>query len=116
MNDDFNSAGAIGAMFDLIKTYYKLVDEKGAAITEDRGALEQLKAAIVTFDEVLGLFPDGFPSSEERIPPDVLALTQARQSARENRDFKKADELRDQVEEKGYIIEDRPDGQRIRRK
>jgi cysteinyl-tRNA synthetase len=115
MDDDFNSAGAIGALFDLVKTYYKLVDEKGTTITQDRETLEQLRDAIVVSDDVLGLFPDGFPSSEEVVPQEVLALVEARQQARKNRDFKKADGLRDQVEQMGYVIEDRPDGQRVRR-
>ena len=116
MDDDFNSAAAIGSTFDLIKTYYKLVDEKGTTVTQNREAIEQLRDAIVTFDEVLGLFPDGFPSPEERVPQAVLALVNARQEARKNRDFKKADSLRDQVEQMGFLIEDRPDGQRIRKK
>ena len=116
MDDDFNSAGAIGAMFDLIKTYYKLVDEKGAAVKQDRGALELLRDTITVFDEVLGLFPHGFPSSEERVPDEILALVAARQEARKNRDFKKADSLRDQVERMGFLVEDRPDGFRVRRK
>jgi cysteinyl-tRNA synthetase len=116
MDDDFNSAGAIGSMFDLIKTYYKLVDDKGVAVKRDREALEQLKDTIVVFDEVLGLFPNGFPLSEEKIPNEILALVAARQEARKNRDFKKADSLRDQVEQMGFLIEDRPDGPRARRK
>ena len=116
MDDDFNSAGAIGAMFDLIKTYYKLVDEKGAAVEQDRGALELLRDTIIVFDEVLGLFPDEFPSSEEKVPDEILALVAARQEARRNRDFKKADSLRDQVEQMGFLVEDRPDGFRVRRK
>jgi len=116
MDDDFNSAGAIGAMFDLIKTYYKLIDEKGAMVTQDREALEQLRDAVITFDEVLGLFTDGFPPSEETVPKEVMNLVTARQQARESRDFEKADSLRDQVEQMGFLIEDQPDGQRVRRK
>ncbi len=116
MDDDFNSAGAIGSVFELVKTYYKLVDEKGTMVTKDRESLERLKGAIGTFDEVLGLFPDGFPSSEEDVPQQVLAVVSARQEARKNRDFKKADTLRQQIEQMGYVIEDRPDGQRVRRK
>ncbi|MDH3215671.1 MAG: cysteine--tRNA ligase [Candidatus Krumholzibacteria bacterium] len=116
MDDDFNSAGAIGSVFDLVKNYYKLVEEKGSAVTQDRSALENLRDAIIVFDRVLGLFPDGFPPPEERIPREVLALVEARQQARKARDFKKADTLRDQVDQMGYVIEDRPDGQRIRKK
>jgi cysteinyl-tRNA synthetase len=116
MDDDFNSAGAMGSIFELIKAYYKLVDEKGIVVTQDRDTLELLKAAIVTFDEVLGLFPDEFPSSEETIPQHILALVTARQEARQNKDFEKADALRMQVDHLGYVIEDRAEGQRVRRK
>jgi cysteinyl-tRNA synthetase len=116
MDDDFNSAGAIGSVFDLIKTYYKLVDDEGAAVTKDRGAVQSIKDAIVVFDRVLGLFPDGFPSSQEPIPQKILTLVADRQRAREQQDFIKADALRNQVERMGYVIEDRPDGQRVRKK
>jgi cysteinyl-tRNA synthetase len=116
MDDDFNSAGAIGSMFDLVKTYYKLHDEKGAAVARDRAALEAVKEAIVLFDEVLGLFTDGFPAAIVEIPREVLDLVEQRQQARMDRDFQKADALRDQVASMGYVIDDRPDGQRVRRK
>ncbi|MEE9271462.1 MAG: cysteine--tRNA ligase [Candidatus Krumholzibacteria bacterium] len=116
MDDDFNSAGAIGAVFDLVRTYYKLVDKSGETITKDGEALGQLKDAIVTFDKILGLFAAGVPTASEEIPEDVAALVEARRQARQDRDFEKADALRDQVSALGYIVEDRPDGERVRRK
>lgn len=116
MDDDFNSAGAIGSMFDLIKTYYKLIDEKGATLAQDRDALEELRETIELFDTVLGLFPDGFPAAAVDIPAEVTALVEQREQARKDRDFQKADSLRDQVSALGYGIEDRPDGQRVRKK
>jgi cysteinyl-tRNA synthetase len=116
MDDDFNSAGALGAVFDLIKTYYKLVDKKGATVTEDREALQSLKDAIVVFDEVLGVFPDGFPTDVDEASPEILALVDARQQARKDRNFKRADEIRDELDAKGYIIEDSSEGSRVRKK
>ncbi len=116
MDDDFNSAGAIGAMFELIKTYYKLVDEGGATLTQDREALEARKGAVLVFDEVLGLFPHGLPTAAEDTPQDVRDLAEARVEARKAKDFQKSDELRDAIAEKGYLIEDRPDGYRLRKK
>ena len=115
MDDDFNSAGAIGAMFELIKTYYKLIDKKGAMVTQDREALEALKNAVVVFDEVLGLFPHGFPTASEDIPQEIRDLAEARVEARKAKDFQKSDELRDTIAEKGYLIEDRPNGYRLRK-
>jgi cysteinyl-tRNA synthetase len=116
MDDDFNSAGAIGSIFDLIKTYYKLVDEKGAAVTQDRGALETLKDAMIVFDKVLGIFPGGLPSHEGDTPAEVAALVAARQDARRSRDFRRADEIRGRLDGMGYVVEDTPEGPRVRRK
>jgi cysteinyl-tRNA synthetase len=116
MDDDFNTAGALGCAFDLVKTYYKLVDEKGVVVTQDRGALEALKEAIVTFDTVLGIFPNGFPSRAEDTPPEVAELVAARQEARKSKDFRKADEIRKKLDEMGYIIEDTSEGSRVRKK
>jgi cysteinyl-tRNA synthetase len=116
MDDDFNSAAALGSVFDLVKTYYKLVDENGAMITQDRGALDAVKEAIVTFDTVLGTFPHGFPSRAEHTPPAVVELVAARQEARKAKDFQKADEIRRRLDEMGYVIEDTAEGTRVRRK
>jgi cysteinyl-tRNA synthetase len=116
MDDDFNSAGAVGSIFDLVKTFYKLVDESGDKLTKDREALEYTKSAIVEFDGILGLFSSGFPAATEDIPKEVRELVDARQQARKDKNFAKADELRDRVQELGFIIEDRPDGVRVRKR
>jgi cysteinyl-tRNA synthetase len=116
MDDDFNTAGALGAVFDLVRTYYKLVEENGAEVTQDRGSIEAVKDAIVVFDKVLGMFPKGFPSRAAEVPDDILSLVAARVEARKARDFKKADEIRAQLDRLGYVIEDTADGSRVRRK
>jgi cysteinyl-tRNA synthetase len=116
MDDDFNSAGALGGVFDVVKTYYKLVDKKGSTVTDDREALQALKDAIIVFDEVLGIFPNGFPTRPEEAPAEILELVEARQQARKDRNFKKADEIRDELDEKGYIVEDSSEGSRVRKK
>jgi len=116
MEDDFNSAGAIGAVFDLIKTYYRQVDEKGAAITRDRDALRAVKDAIILFDNVLGIFSNGFPSAAGDAPPEIMAMVADRDQARKDRNFAKSDELRDKIDQAGYIIEDTPNGVRVRKK
>jgi len=116
MDDDFNTAGALGSVFDLVRTYYKLVDENGATVTQDRAALEAVKDAIVVFDGILGMFPNGFPSGTAEVPDDIMGLVAARVEARKARDFKKADEIRAQLDEMGYTVEDTADGSRVRRK
>jgi len=116
MDDDFNSAGAIGQTFELVKSYNVLLDTYGAALTQDRKALESAKKVLEEFDTILGLFRGGFPTASEEAPAEIVTLAEERQKARKNKDFKKADELRDRILDAGYTIEDTPQGPRIRRK
>lgn len=116
MDDDFNSAGAIGALFELVKTYNKMIDENASAVGRDRSALQAVKDAILNFDSVLGLFKEGFPGKLDEIPANIMELVDKRQEARKARDFALADKLRGEIERAGYIIDDRPDGARVRKK
>jgi cysteinyl-tRNA synthetase len=116
MDDDFNTAGALGSVFDLVRAYYKLVEENGATVTQDREALEAVKDAIVVFDTVLGMFPNGFPSRAGEAPDEILQLVSAREQARKSRDFKRADEIRAQLDGMGYAVEDTAEGSRVRKK
>jgi cysteinyl-tRNA synthetase len=116
MDDDFNSAGAIGQLFDLIKSYNVLLDENGPTLSQDRDALEAVQRVLEEFDSILGLFRDGFPKGVEEIPAEILSMLEERQNARKNKDFQRADELRDAIIDAGYIIEDTPQGARVRKK
>jgi len=117
MDDDFNSAGAIGQLFDLIKSYNVLLDHNGLILSQDREALEVAKRTIEEFDSILGLFKDGFPTgASEDAPAEILAMLEERQNARKNKDFQRADELRDAIIAAGYTIEDTPQGPRVREK
>ncbi len=116
MDDDFNSAGAIGHLFDLIKTYNVMLDENPGAVAQSRAGLEALRTAIEEFDRILGLFPDGFHRAAEDIPGEIAALVEERDNAKKNKDFKRADEIRDRVLAAGFLIEDTPAGARIRKK
>ena len=115
MDDDFNSAGAMGQIFDLIKTYNILVDSHGLALSRDREALEAFRETIIEFDSVLGLFKDGFPRGVEDVPTEILTMLQERQNARKDKDFQRADELRDAIVAAGYTIEDTSEGSRVRK-
>jgi len=116
MDDDFNSAGALGCIFELVKTYYRLADEGGSVVTQDRGALEAVREALSVFDRILGIFPAGLPTHAEEMPEEAIRLLAERQDARKARDFGKADEIRKQIEAMGFVLEDTPDGPRMRRK
>ena len=116
MDDDFNSAGAIGYLFELIKTYNVLQDEHGAALAGSREGLEAAWSALTEFDRVLGLFREGLPRSGEEIPAEIAAAVDERNNAKKNKDFQKADEIRQRLLAAGFVIEDTPAGSRVRRK
>jgi cysteinyl-tRNA synthetase len=116
MDDDFNSAGAIGHLFDLIKTYNVLQDQDEAAVNQSREGLEAVWAALAEFDRILGLFKDGLPRSQEEIPADVAQLVADRIKAKQEKNFQLADEIRKRLLDSGYVLEDTPSGIRVRRR
>ncbi len=103
MDDDLNTAEAIGVIFEYIRDI-NLMFEAGKDARSAKEALEALDRVL----DVLGLVPD-----EDVIPDDILALVQQRQQARKERDFAKADALRDQLAALGYELKDTPEGVRI---
>jgi len=68
-------------------------------------------AFVLKADEVLGLDLDRAPA-EKILPPELMALVEARVQARKDKDFKKSDELRKALLEKGVLVEDTPKGAR----
>ena len=106
MDDDLNTADAIGAIFELIKH---------ANVTLKPGcAKEAVEAVIATFKEmtgVLGLVKE----KEEEKNEEVDALVEARAQARKEKNWKESDRIRDQLKEMGYVVEDTAQGQKVRR-
>ncbi|HXV14746.1 MAG TPA: cysteine--tRNA ligase, partial [Candidatus Krumholzibacteria bacterium] len=74
MNDDFNSAGAIGYLFELIKTYNVLLDEDEASVSQSREGLEAVWSALSEFDRILGLFKSGLPRAQEDVPAQIQQM------------------------------------------
>ncbi|HEY6196921.1 MAG TPA: cysteine--tRNA ligase [Candidatus Eisenbacteria bacterium] len=108
MHDDFNTAGALGHLFDLARAVNRALDEGGGAeAVQGARALYRLGA-------ILGLFwrEPGAPSW----PADVLALAEQRAAARKSRNFKLSDELRDKLAALGVVVEDSAQGQRLKPK
>ncbi len=99
MDDDFNSARAIGHLFDLSR-HVNRAFEDGLGIEATAGA-----RALLRLGGVLGLFWKS-PVGEEW-PPAVLALVEARERARRERDWAQADAIRTRLlEEHGVVLED----------
>jgi cysteinyl-tRNA synthetase len=102
LDDDLNISSALGVLFELVRN----VNKRAISPGEANGILETWKR----LDQVLGL---GMPTKSE-IPAEVRALVEERQAARKTRDFKRSDEIRDQLAKRGWAIEDTPKGPRAK--
>ncbi len=108
MDDDFNSARALGHLFDLARAVNRALDEGGGA--EAREGARRL----FELGSILGLFWKA-PAGEDW-PAEVLELAKQREAARKARDWKAADAIRDQLAALGVVIEDGPQGPKIKKK
>ena len=97
MEDDFNTADAIAAIFELVKL---------SNVTADHGSavyVEYLLETITKLCDILGIITE---KKEEMLDADIEALIEERQAARKAKNFARADEIRDMLAEKGIILED----------
>ncbi len=106
MDDDMNTADALGAIFELVKDANVTISD-GASKEAAKAALTSLEAIC----DVLGILS----RKEEDLPADIAAMVQERAEARKNRDWAKSDELRDRIIQAGYILEDTKQGQKVRK-
>ena len=102
MEDDFNTADAIAAVFDLVKFANSNTDSESSA--EYLGKLFDL---LVKLTDVLGLLVD---KKEDILDEDIEKLIEERQAARKAKDFARADAIRDELLEKGIVLKDTREG------
>jgi len=108
MDDDFNSAKALGHLFDLARDVNRALDD---------GLGEEARAAaraLLALGQVLGLFwaaPAG-----ETWDAEVLALVEQREEARRSRDWKRADAIRADLGQRGVLVEDSSEGPKLKRR
>jgi len=113
MDDDFNSAGAIGQLFNVQNAANRLLDAAGAEPSElTKALLTWTNKFFAVGGGLLGLFQQK-PAPAEAAQEDVQVIEKLiaeRNKARASKDFKKADEIRERLRGMKVIIEDRPDG------
>ena len=106
MDDDMNTADALGAVFELVKDANVTVVQ-GASREAAKAALKSLESIC----DVLGILS----KKKEELPPEIAALVNERAEARKNKDWAKSDELRNRIIQAGYILEDTKQGQKVRK-
>jgi cysteinyl-tRNA synthetase len=107
--DDLNTPQALARVWDLLR-------DQSVTPAAKRASLQEA-------DRVLGLgLGDSGPVarvtviSTDDLPEEVRRLVSARREARENKDYKKSDDLRAQIAKKGFDVKDTPDGQKVTKK
>lgn len=106
MEDDFNTADAISAIFELVKLANTTVKDGSKAYAE------LLLNTIEKLCDILGIITE---QKEEMLDEEIEALIAERQAARKERNFARADEIRNSLLEKGIILEDTRAGVRWKR-
>lgn len=109
MNDDFNTADAITVMFDLVAEANRYLLNEHVSSISIQALLKQFQA----MDFVLAILE---VESSQLLDGDVERLIEERVEARRSKNWKRADEIRDLLTERGILLEDTPQGIRWRRK
>jgi cysteinyl-tRNA synthetase len=107
MDDDFNTADALSVIFELVKFANTNAGEESG-----REFIELLKSRIIELSDICGLIVD---RKAELLDTDIEALIEERQAARKAKNFARADEIRNELLEKGIVLEDTREGVKWKR-
>ena len=102
MDDDFNTADAIAAIFELVKYANSNVTAENT-----KAFINTVKEKIVSLADILGLVVE---KEEEILDSDIEKLIEERQAARKEKNFARADEIRNLLLEKGIVLKDTREG------
>ncbi len=102
MDDDLNISNALAVVFDFVKKINTLI-MKNMIGKEDAGEAYNL---MIDFDTIL----DVLEVKKEKIPEEIKKLVKEREAARKDKDWSKADKLRDEIKKKGFEVKDTSEG------
>ncbi|MHB0978024.1 MAG: cysteine--tRNA ligase [Minisyncoccota bacterium] len=99
IENDLNTPEALAVVWKLVK--------------DDSLSLADKRATLLNFDQVLGLNLENNEYEIKNIPEEIKKLLNEREEARNSKDFKKSDELRDQIKARGFEVKDTEEGQKL---
>lgn len=102
MDDDFNTADAVSAVFELVK-----FTNTNASVNHSKEYLDELYKQIKMLCDILGIIVD---REVEILAEDIEKLIEERQASRKAKNFARADEIRDELLSKGIVLEDTREG------
>jgi cysteinyl-tRNA synthetase len=125
LDDDLNTSAAWGEIFAWIRENNRLIAGQELSVERAAVALATWKRINFVFnlDPPQFTMPDGIPSPEmvgvpivsAGVSPDLQNLLEEREAARQAKDFRRADSIREELKSKGWSIEDTPKGPRLKR-
>lgn len=101
MEDDFNTADAISAIFEIVRESNSTVKDFSA---------DYAKKVLKVLEDLCGVLGIETTKEEEILDEEIEKLIEERQAARKNKDFARADEIRDQLLEQGIVLKDTREG------
>ena len=107
LDDDLDTPKAFAIFFGWIRSMNKLLDRGEIMISQINGGLEFIKK----FDDLFAIIPD-----KESVPRELYDLIEKREKARFNQDWKTADKIRNILLKEGWLVEDSPNGPKLRPK
>ena len=107
MEDDFNTADAVSAIFELVKLANTNVSEESSA-----ALIKALKENILMLSDICGLLVE---KEDEMLDDEIERLIEERQEARKAKNFARADEIRNMLSERGILLEDTREGVKWKR-
>lgn len=116
MDDDFNTGGAIGVLFELSSAINRHIDQQGledAGPTADRSPLERAAGVFRELTSLLGVLLEGAAArGHDEIATVIESLLAARQAARKHKQFALSDSIRDRLQKLGIVVKDSREGSR----
>jgi len=99
MDDDFETSGAIAAIFNLMKNVNIFLQNNELSSADQEILMKYLRKIDTVFAVII-------PEKDESISDEIQALIKEREEARRNKDWGKSDEIRDKLKTEGIILED----------